>query len=79
MQVKYYRDLLFSEPGFYKCAPQRRLNQEYFVDKNFRTEEERLNFIKNNQGSVSRIATREEIDKTVAGERSVQTAIVYFP
>lgn len=79
MQVKYYRDLLLSEPGFYKYAPQRQLNQEYFLDKNFITEEERLNFIKNNQGSVLRIATREEIDKTIAGEGSVQTAIVYFP
>lgn len=75
-QVKYYRHLLLSEPRF---THMRRLSQEYFVDMYCRTEEERLNFIKYNQGSVLRIATREEIDETIVGEGGMQTGRIYLP
>jgi hypothetical protein len=75
-QVKYYQSSLLSRPRFTFI---RRLSQEYFVDMYCRTEEERLNFVKNYQRSVLRIAKREEIDETVAGESGVQTGRIYLP
>ena len=75
-QIKYYRHLMLSEPRFMNT---RRLGQEYFVDMYSRTEEERLSYIRHNQGKFMRISSRNEIEETIAGEGGIKPGKVYLP
>ena len=75
-QQKYYRYLLLSQKRFTIMA---RLGQEYFIDMWCRVEEERLQFIKRNQAKLLRVASRSEIDESIAGDGGPKIGQIYLP
>lgn len=75
-QTKYYRYLLLSDPRFTRLA---RLGQEYLVDMWCRTEEEKLQFIRHNQSKFLRVASRSEIDESIAAEGGPKAGKIYLP
>ncbi len=75
--TKYYRQWLLG--GDDRIRKLGRLGQEYTVDGWSRIEEERLNYIRYNQGKLLRTAKRKEIDETIAGEGGSKAGKIYLP
>ncbi len=75
-QTKYYRQLLLSDSRMKMLG---RLMQEYYVDAWSRIEEEKLIWIRRNQGKLLRSATRKELDETIAGEGGLKAGRTYLP
>ena len=76
-QTKYYRQWMLC--GDDRMRRLGRLGQEVYVDGYSRLEEEKLNYIRNHQDSLTRSATRKELDETIAGEGGRKAGKVYLP
>ena len=75
-QQKYYRYLILSDPRFTNMS---RLGQEYIVDMWCRVIDERLLYIRNNQSKFLRVASRSEIDETIAAQGEIVPGKIYLP
>ena len=80
MEIKSYRlngyhYLLLSEPWF---AQLNRLGQEYFIDMWSQTEEGKLLWVRREQGKLTRLAVRQELDETVEVQ-GAEAGRVYLP
>ncbi len=74
--TKYYRQLLLSDDRMKLLG---RLTQEFYVDAWCRIQEEKLLWVRQNQGKLLRSASKKELDETIAGEGGVKAGRVYLP